>query len=75
MAMSQVLESALDISGLTGAVAVEHTYRRAADIPRAYADAARIRALGFAPQYDLRRSMSDLIEYYGTTVRSSVQGA
>jgi GDP-4-dehydro-6-deoxy-D-mannose reductase len=74
-AMSQVLEASLDVSGLTGAVAIEHTYRRAADIPRAYADAARIRGLGFVPQFDVRRSMSDLIEYYCATVRSSVQGA
>ncbi|HEY7980439.1 MAG TPA: NAD-dependent epimerase/dehydratase family protein [Candidatus Eremiobacteraceae bacterium] len=74
-AMSHVLDLALDITGLTGSVAIEHTYRRAADIPRAYADAARIRDLGFAPAYDVRRSMSDLIEYYCVTVRSSVPGA
>jgi UDP-glucose 4-epimerase len=73
--MSHVLDLALDITGLTGSVAIEHTYRRAADIPRAYADAARIRDLGFAPAYDVRRSMSDLIEYYCVTVRSSVPGA
>lgn len=74
-AMSHVLELALDITRLSGSVAIEHTYRRAADIPRAYSDAARIRDLGFTPEYDLRRSMSDLIDYYCATVQSSVQGA
>jgi GDP-4-dehydro-6-deoxy-D-mannose reductase len=74
-AMERVLELAMDISGLSGTAAVENTYRRAADIPRAYADAARLTDLGFVPDYDLRRSMSDLIGYYCTTVRSTAESA
>jgi GDP-4-dehydro-6-deoxy-D-mannose reductase len=73
--MSQVLDMALDISGLTGAVSIDHTYRRAADIPRAIADTARIRNLGFEPAFDLRRSLADLIDYYCVMVRSSARGA
>jgi nucleoside-diphosphate-sugar epimerase len=70
--MARVLELAMELSELNGTV-VENTYRRAADIPRAYANAARLMDLGFAPGYDLPRSMADLIDYYCTTVRSAAE--
>jgi len=74
-AMGKVLDVALEISGLAGQVAIENTYRRPADIARAYAGIDRLTDLGFAPRFDLRRSMADLIDYYSTTVRSEAESA
>jgi nucleoside-diphosphate-sugar epimerase len=71
--MSRVLDLALEISGLSGQVAIENTYRRAADIARAFAGIDRLTDLGFAPRFDLRQSMADLIDYYCTTVRSEAE--
>ena len=72
-AMREVLKLAMEISGLSSTTAIEITYRRAADIPRAFADVARLTDIGFVTTFDLRQSMSDLIDYYGTTVRATAE--
>jgi nucleoside-diphosphate-sugar epimerase len=74
-AMSRVLDLALEISGLSGQVAIDNTYQRAADIARAFAGIDRLTELGFARRFDLRQSMTDLIDYYCTMVRSEAASA
>jgi nucleoside-diphosphate-sugar epimerase len=75
IAMSQVLDMALDIAGLSTKIAIVNTYRRASDLPRAYAATARLAALGFVQHFELGQSLSDLFDYYRTTVRSTANGA
>ncbi|HKW45748.1 MAG TPA: NAD-dependent epimerase/dehydratase family protein [Candidatus Eremiobacteraceae bacterium] len=74
IAMGRVLDLALDIAGLTGTVTIEDTYHRKTDIARVYADVSRLRDLGFVTNYDLCRSMTDLIDYYCTTIRRAKRG-
>lgn len=71
--MQSILESAMEISGLSSTTAVDITYHRAADIPRVVADVGRMHALGFGLKFDMRQSMSDLIDYYGTTIRAAAE--
>jgi nucleoside-diphosphate-sugar epimerase len=73
--MGKVLDIALELSGLAGEVAIENSYRRAADIARAFAGMDRMTDLGFAQRFDLRQSIADLIDYYCTAVRSEAESA
>jgi GDP-4-dehydro-6-deoxy-D-mannose reductase len=62
--MERILELTLALSGLEGAVAIERAHRRESDIPRHFAHVGRLRALGFAPRYELRQSLADMLDYY-----------
>jgi 3-dehydroquinate synthetase/nucleoside-diphosphate-sugar epimerase len=49
-------------------VEVRSIERRATDVPRHWGDISRLRALGFTPSIDLRRSARDLLDYYSRVV-------
>jgi nucleoside-diphosphate-sugar epimerase len=70
-----ILAMTLQVAGLNGAVEVRRTAHRALDIPRHFAEVERLKALGFRPRYELKRSIEDMFHYYIETVAASVTKA
>jgi nucleoside-diphosphate-sugar epimerase len=66
--INALLTTALDLTGLAGSIEVGTSEIRPFDIPRHFADIARLRALGFQPRFSLERSIKDLLRYYSETV-------
>lgn len=59
-----VLDMTLRAAKAHGNVNVEQSYRREADIPRQFGSNAKLRSIGWNPQYSLERSIAELVEYY-----------
>ena len=72
--INAALAIALNTAGLAGSVEVRTSEPRAFDIPRHFADIARLRALGFQPRFSLARSIEDLMRYYSETVARRADG-
>ena len=69
-----VLTSVLRAAGVEDSVRLVRLPGRPADIPRHFADIARLRALGFEPKYSLDASLRDLVAYYAGPVRAAAEG-
>lgn len=65
-----VLETFLNVAGLSG-VQVERMDEQPPTIPRHFAAIDRLRALGFEGKYDLKQSLSTLLNYYLQEVAQS----
>jgi GDP-4-dehydro-6-deoxy-D-mannose reductase len=65
-----ILETLLELSGLTGMVERVDLPGRAADCPRLCGTVGRAHGQGFTAQIGLRRSLSDMLEYYRREVAS-----
>lgn len=61
--MRDLLSVCLEVSGL-GPGAVEDAERRAADIPRHFADVSKLARLGWSPTIRLKESLQDIRSYY-----------
>ena len=66
--IESVLDRTLRAARLTSVIEINRVSARAQDVPRHFANVERLKALGFAPRYDLDRSIEDLLRYYVETV-------
>ena len=66
--IESVLHRTLRAAGLTSVIEINSVAVRAQDVPRHFANVERLKALGFAPRYDLDQSIEDLLRYYIETV-------
>lgn len=74
-AIGEILASTLRAASLTGKVALQQHYSRAADIDRAYADVANMTRCGYAPAFSLEATIADAVAYYLTDVAGAAGAA
>ncbi len=69
-----LLDSVLGAAGLSGAVEIRQRPTGTGGLKRHFADASRLRALGWAPRFELVRSAWDMVEYYRVRVAEAARG-
>lgn len=62
--VSDVLTEAVRAAGLPADIPTDRRPGRPSDVPRHFADTARLRALGFHPRWSLAASMDEVVAYY-----------
>ena len=72
---ARVFREVLRLAGIDDRVAIVARAGRPADIPRHYADIAKLRALGYAPRHSLESSLDALVRYYRETVAAAAEVA
>jgi nucleoside-diphosphate-sugar epimerase len=73
--MRSLLDSVLGAAGLSGAVEIRQRPVGSSGLPHHFADVSRLRALGWAPHFELARSAWDMVEYYRVRVAEAARGA
>ena len=71
---SVILDTLLDLSGLTEKVECIDLPGRAADCPRLCGDVSRARRQEFTARIELRQSLSDMLDYYRCKVAGQSSG-
>ena len=61
--VQRVLDLMIELAG-TSDIRIDRIEGRRSDIPRAFADVGRLRALPFAPRHELRRTLGDMLSYF-----------
>ncbi len=61
--VQRVLDLMIELAGTAG-IRIDRIEGRRSDIPRAFADVGLLRALPFAPRYELRRTLGDMLSYF-----------
>lgn len=61
--VQRVLDLMIELAGADG-IRIDQVDGRRSDIPRAFADVGRLRALPFAPRYQLRQALADMLSYF-----------
>jgi len=61
--VQRVLDLMIELAGAEG-LRIDRVAGRRSDIPRAFADVGRLRALPFAPRYDLRDTLAEMLGYF-----------
>lgn len=72
VAIGDVLASTLRAAGIEGSVTVERAAPRVNDIARHTGDPSKIRSLGYAPRFELARSIGDVVGYYLSEAAAAV---
>jgi nucleoside-diphosphate-sugar epimerase len=62
--IQEVLDLTMRAAGIDGKAEIAAVPGRADDIPRHFADIHKLAALGYRPRRSLRRSITDLVNYY-----------
>jgi GDP-4-dehydro-6-deoxy-D-mannose reductase len=61
--VQRVLDLMIELAGTAG-IRIDRVEGRRSDIPRAFADVGRLRALPFAPRYELRDTLGEMLAYF-----------
>jgi nucleoside-diphosphate-sugar epimerase len=61
--VQRVLDLMIELAGAAG-VRIDRSDGRRSEISRAFADVSRLRALPFAPRYELRQTLGDMLSYF-----------
>jgi nucleoside-diphosphate-sugar epimerase len=61
--VQRVLDLMIELAGTAG-IRIDRVEGRRSDIPRAFADVGRLRALPFAPRYGLRDTLGEMLAYF-----------
>lgn len=70
-----LLDGVLGAAGLSAAVEIRQRPTGSGGLKRHFADVSRLRALGWAPRFELARSARDMVEYYLVRVAEAARGA
>jgi GDP-4-dehydro-6-deoxy-D-mannose reductase len=73
--MQEVVDLLVELSGTPTRVEVDAERFRPADLPLLLGDNTRLRALGWAPEFSIRQTLADLLEWHAGQLGDPAQAA